>query len=533
MGAPSEEQSGIPFTEGVMADELPMNCHTPTITEYDGTTDPHEHLSHFENAALLHQYIDATKFDALLARAAKYINMEDAQTSKREGRGEKRKENKDEGPSKNPKTVLRTRNQHGRGQRIPRSSTTGKAEVSDPPRKCVIRMTVGGSARGDSQRARKAQIRVAYGTLIREVMDVEPADDAHLIHFDQEDRHSGSSVDILFGEAYDQMQLRDVPLETMDTSLYGFAGEARKCYVEAIKKGKNRGLEETPGEENSNKRGKDPILSPEPKEDAPVAVQPVEELLTVELIPGYPWKVTKIGSKTEKGLPFFITLRKVKNFEWTKEFQQAFEEFKAYLARLPLLVKPSPGDTLYLYISSTSQTVSSVLVREEENTQTSIYYVSKVLNGVEKHYPPIKKMALTLVITARKLRPYFLSHPVGVRTNTSLKQVLGKPEASGRLVKWTIELSEYDISYLPRTTIKAQTLADFVSKMTGTTQEGVFEEKPWILHVDGSSTTQGSGAGIIITSPQGEDMEFAIKFDFNALNNKAEYEALVLGMRIA
>ncbi|KAL0339604.1 UNVERIFIED_CONTAM: hypothetical protein Sradi_4477200 [Sesamum radiatum] len=46
----------------------------------------------------------ATKFDALLARVAKYINMEDAQTSKREGRREKRKENKDEGPSKRLRT---------------------------------------------------------------------------------------------------------------------------------------------------------------------------------------------------------------------------------------------------------------------------------------------------------------------------------------------------------------------------------------------------------------------------------------------
>ncbi|KAL0307975.1 UNVERIFIED_CONTAM: hypothetical protein Scaly_2964400 [Sesamum calycinum] len=66
----------------------------------------------------------------------------------------------------------------------------------------------------------------------------------------------------------------------------------------------------------------------------------------------------------ENGLPFFRTLRKVKYFEWTEECQQAFEELKAYLAKLPLLVKSIPGDTLYLYLSSTSQAVSSVLVRE-------------------------------------------------------------------------------------------------------------------------------------------------------------------------
>ncbi|KAK4384233.1 Retrovirus-related Pol polyprotein from transposon opus [Sesamum angolense] len=116
-----------------------------------------------------------------------------------------------------------------------------------------------------------------------------------------------------------------------------------------------------------------------------------------------------ISKSTEKGLPFFKTLRMVTNFEWTKECQQAFEELKAYLARLPLLVKPIPGGTIYLYLSSTSQDISSVLVREENGDQTPIYYVSKVFNGAECRYPPIEKMALTLVTTARKLHPYFLS----------------------------------------------------------------------------------------------------------------------------
>ncbi|KAL0319766.1 UNVERIFIED_CONTAM: hypothetical protein Sradi_5238100 [Sesamum radiatum] len=59
------------------------------------------------------------------------------------------------------------------------------------------------------------------------------------------------------------------------------------------------------------------------------------------------------------------------------------------------------------------------------------------------------------------------------------------------------------------------------------------QDQTWLLHVDGSSTTQSSGAGIFITSPQGEDLEFAIKFGFKASNNEAEYEALVIGMRMA
>ncbi|KAL0458429.1 UNVERIFIED_CONTAM: hypothetical protein Slati_0470100 [Sesamum latifolium] len=211
------------------------------------------------------------------------------------------------------------------------TSMMGRTEVNDPPRKGIIRMIIDGPAGGDSQRARKARVREAYGIKMKEIMDVEPIDDTPLIQFDQEE-HSGpripgndtlvitallanyeiervfidsvSSADILFGEAYDQMQLGDAPLEAVDTSLYGFAGESNhiyvshenkvsvvggvgeaqanilracKCYVEAIKRGKKRILEELSGEENSNKRGKDSMPRTELKEEAPITVQPVEE----------------------------------------------------------------------------------------------------------------------------------------------------------------------------------------------------------------------------------------------------------------
>ncbi|KAL0433793.1 UNVERIFIED_CONTAM: Pro-Pol polyprotein [Sesamum latifolium] len=299
----------------------------------------------------------------------------------------------------------------------------GRTEVNDLSRKGIIRMITGGSAGGDSQRARKAQVREAYGIKTKEIMDVEPADDTPLIQFDQEEHigprmpgndtlvitallanyeiervfiDSDSSADILFGD--DQMQFGDAPLEAVDTSLYGFAGEvvhprgmislpltlgtfflrktcllkflvvdipsaynvilgrptfnafraiismyhmkinfsvvggvgeaqanifqARKCYVEAIKRGKKRILEEVSGEENSNKRGKDSMPRTELKEEAPVIVQPVEELLIVELIPGDPDKITKIGFKMKEDVreQVISCLRKDKDiFAWTPQ----------------------------------------------------------------------------------------------------------------------------------------------------------------------------------------------------------------------
>ncbi|KAK4407742.1 hypothetical protein Sango_0355200 [Sesamum angolense] len=80
-------------------------------------------------------------------------------------------------------------------------------------------------------------------------------------------------------------------------------------------------------------------------------------------------------------------------------------------------------------------------------------------------------MVLALVITAKRLHPYFLSHPIRVKTNLLLKQTLGKSNTFGRFVRWAVDLSEYDIPYLPRTTINAQALADFVSKKSGTPME--------------------------------------------------------------
>ncbi|KAL0345312.1 UNVERIFIED_CONTAM: hypothetical protein Sradi_4362500 [Sesamum radiatum] len=276
---------------------------------------------------------------------------------------------------------------------VPRTSMMGRTEVNDPPRKGIIRMITGGPADGDSQRARKAQVREAYGIKMKEIIDVEPADDTPLIQFDQEEHNrpripahdalvitallanyeiecvfidSGSSADIFFGEAYDQMQLGDA-LKAMDTLLYGFAGEipsaynvilgrptlnafraiistyhmkikfpvvggvgeaqadvlqAHKCYVEAIKRGKKRILEEISGEEKSNKRGKDLMLRTELKEEAPITVQSVEELITIELIPGDPDKITKIGSKMKEDVreQVISCLQKNKDiFAWTPQ----------------------------------------------------------------------------------------------------------------------------------------------------------------------------------------------------------------------
>ncbi|GAV73668.1 LOW QUALITY PROTEIN: Glyco_hydro_16 domain-containing protein/XET_C domain-containing protein, partial [Cephalotus follicularis] len=99
------------------------------------------------------------------------------------------------------------------------------------------------------------------------------------------------------------------------------------------------------------------------------------------------------------------------------------------------------------YLSLDKQTVSAILVREEEKVQMSVYYVSKALNDADGRYPEVEKFEYALIIVARKLRPYFQAHTIKVLTDKPLKQVLAKPDTSGRLIKWSVELGEYDVKY--------------------------------------------------------------------------------------
>nr|GEU28617.1 reverse transcriptase domain-containing protein [Tanacetum cinerariifolium] len=89
----------------------------------------------------------------------------------------------------------------------------------------------------------------------------------------------------------------------------------------------------------------------------------------------------------------------------------------------------------------------------------------------------------------------------------------------------------------PRTSVKGQILADFLIEMPGDVSQAVpvaeTREEPWTLFTDGSSCVDGSGAGLILTSPEGVEFTYALMFQFTASNNEAEYEALVAGLRIA
>nr|GEX40209.1 reverse transcriptase domain-containing protein [Tanacetum cinerariifolium] len=203
---------------------------------------------------------------------------------------------------------------------------------------------------------------------------------------------------------------------------------------------------------------------------------------------------------------------KESDFRWTAEAEQAFQQLKQHLSELPLLVAPNPQEELIMYLSATYGAVSAVLMMKGGTTQTPIYFISRALQGPELNYSPMEKLVLSIVFAAKRLRRHFQAHPITVITDQPIKQVMTRLDVAGRLQKWSIMLGEHTITYRPRTSVKGQILADFLIEMPGDVPQAapaaVAQEEPWTLFTDGSSC-------------------------FAASNNKAEYEALVAGLRIA
>ena len=135
-------------------------------------------------------------------------------------------------------------------------------------------------------------------------------------------------------------------------------------------------------------------------------------------------------------------------------------------------------------------------------------------------------------MVAKKLQLYFQAHAIIVLTGSPIKSILHKPNAFGRLLKWSIELSEFDIEYRPKNAIKGQVLAYFIVERSKVHPQGVGNER-WILETDGSSWTQGGGADMVLRTLEGSTIAQAVKLAFIVSNKEVEYEPILLGLGVA
>ncbi|GAU32517.1 hypothetical protein TSUD_317240 [Trifolium subterraneum] len=277
-----------------------------------------------------------------------------------------------------------------------------------------------------------------------------------------------------------------------------------------------------------------------------------------------------VPKSAQHALPLFKLLRKESAFEWTEECEQALQHLKKALSEPPVLLRLEVGEVLYLYLAVASEAVSATLIRETLERQKPVYFTSKALQGPELRYQRIEKVGLAPVTAARRLRYYFLAHTIVLRTDQPIKSLLVRPDMAGRMLKWSLELSEFDIRYESRKALKAQpiksllvrpdmagrmlkwslelsefdiryesrkalkaqVLADFVAEMTCSSSSTDGANK-WTIFVDGASNATGAGTGIILENEEGILIEVSLEMSFPTSNNQAEYEAFLAGLRLA
>ncbi|GKA46829.1 reverse transcriptase domain-containing protein [Tanacetum coccineum] len=156
------------------------------------------------------------------------------------------------------------------------------------------------------------------------------------------------------------------------------------------------------------------------------------------------------------------------------------------------------GEVLVMYHAASAESISAALLARREERQVPIYFVSMVLQGAKLNYPALEKIILALVHAARRLQ------------SSSKKQI---PK------DFSIKMPSEEEKIMAR-------------KME-TKKENPKMANIWKLYTDGASSSDGSGAGLMLINPEGKEYTYALRFGFKPTNNEAKYKVLLAGLRIA
>ncbi|KAH6815278.1 hypothetical protein C2S51_020098 [Perilla frutescens var. frutescens] len=215
--------------------------------------------------------------------------------------------------------------------------------------------------------------------------------------------------------------------------------------------------------------------------------------------------------------PFSRIMKNGVPFEWDESCSNAFKSIKGYLMKSPVLVAPMAGRPLILYIAAQERSMGALLVQENENDKESaLYYLSRMMTLNELKYSP----------------------------ENPLKYVMSRPVLSNRLARWYLQLQQFEIIYVPQKAVKGQVLADFLAnhpipaewELTDDLPDedalAVEISPPWLMYFDGAAHKEGAGAGVVFVTPEGEVLPYSFTLTKNCSNNVAEYQALVLGLKM-
>ncbi len=195
---------------------------------------------------------------------------------------------------------------------------------------------------------------------------------------------------------------------------------------------------------------------------------------------------------------------------------------------------------------------------ESGKKERAVYYLSKKFTTCEMNYSLLERTCCALVWASHRLRQYMLSHTTWLISKMDpVKYIFEKPALTGRIARWQVLLSEFDIVYVTQkaikgsASIKGSALADYLAQQPLNDYQpmhpefpdedimALFEEKldedrdKWTVWFDGASNILGHGVGAVLVSPDNQCVPFTARLGFDCTNNMAEYEACALAVQAA
>ncbi|XP_059310201.1 uncharacterized protein LOC132061388 [Lycium ferocissimum] len=252
--------------------------------------------------------------------------------------------------------------------------------------------------------------------------------------------------------------------------------------------------------------------------------------------------------------PILKLLKKGAPTKWTEDCQKAFDTIKRYLSNPPILVTPRPGSPLLLYMSVSENAFGCMLAQNDKTwkKERTIYYISKKFTPCESSYSLVEKTCRALTWVSQKVRYYMVAYTTHLISRMEpLMYIFRQPIPIKKLAKWKMLLSKFDIQYVAQKAVNGQALADLLAGspvddnlvplwnyfpdeeiMTIEGEENE-DELGWKVYFDGAVNFKGSGIGVVLVSDSGQYYPVSAKLNFNCTNNMVEYEACILGLRLA
>ena len=147
----------------------------------------------------------------------------------------------------------------------------------------------------------------------------------------------------------------------------------------------------------------------------------------------------------------------------------------------PILTAPVSGKPFLIYVRAMDHSLGALLAQNnDQGYEQAIYYLSRTMIGVEHRYNLIEKECLALVFTVQKMRHYLVGQTIHVISKVNpLRLHMTKPSSpNGRLAKWAILLSQYEMQFLSQKFVKGQAVADFLTEHPDPRTTKLYEDLP-------------------------------------------------------